>query len=154
MEGDDTMITMQRAQEKGKKDVKVIRKFTDAGIEVQMICEDVVSEQFFSRNWIKSNGTSQHLYWFFLSSTTVLHIQKNEKAQKNLPKCNSIFHWLNFWQKSANSVRVWVWGRTGRWVASWGCSLLRRRAHGAKRATLHRPCWGRPAPWWIPLPGV
>lgn len=50
MEGDDTMITMQRAQEKGKKDVKVIRKFTDAGIEVQMICEDVVSEQFFSRN--------------------------------------------------------------------------------------------------------
>ena len=91
MEGEDTMITMQRAQEKGKKDVKVIRKFTDAGIEVQMICEDVVSEQFFSRNWIKSNGTSQHLYWFFLSSTTVLHIQKNEKAQKNCQNATPFF---------------------------------------------------------------
>ena len=46
----DTMITMQKAQKKGQKDVKVIRKFTDAGIEVQMICEDVTSVQFFSRN--------------------------------------------------------------------------------------------------------
>ena len=44
------MITMQKAQVKGQKDVKVIRKFTDAGIEVQMICEDVVSDQFFARN--------------------------------------------------------------------------------------------------------
>ena len=46
----DTMITMQKAQVKGQKDVKVIRKFTAAGIEVQMICEDVVSDQFFTRN--------------------------------------------------------------------------------------------------------
>ena len=46
----DTMITMQKAQVKGQKDVKVIRKFTAAGIEVQMICEDVVSDQFFARN--------------------------------------------------------------------------------------------------------
>ena len=46
----NTMITMQKAQVKGQKDVKVIRKFTDAGIEVQMICEDVVSDQFFARN--------------------------------------------------------------------------------------------------------
>ena len=46
----DTMITMQKAQVKGQKDVKVIRKFTDAGIEVQMICEDVVSDQFFARS--------------------------------------------------------------------------------------------------------
>ena len=44
------MITMQKAQVKGQKDVKVIRKFTAAGIEVQMICEDVVSDQFFTRN--------------------------------------------------------------------------------------------------------
>ena len=43
-------LFMQKAQKKGQKDVKVIRKFTDAGIEVQMICEDVTSVQFFSRN--------------------------------------------------------------------------------------------------------
>ena len=48
-QGDDTLITDQKAQKSGQKDVKVIRKFTDAGIEVQMICEDVTSDQFFAR---------------------------------------------------------------------------------------------------------
>ena len=43
------MITEQKATEAGKKDVKVIRDFTDDGIDVQMICEDVVSKQFFKR---------------------------------------------------------------------------------------------------------
>ena len=49
MEGDDTMITNQVAQKSGQKSVKVVRKFTDKGIEVQMICEDVTSKQFFER---------------------------------------------------------------------------------------------------------
>lgn len=61
---------------------------------------------------------------------------------------------LNFWQKSANSVRVWVWGRKARWVASWGCFPSRRMEHDAKKGTVDRPCLGRPAPWWIRFPSV
>lgn len=49
MEGDNKLITDQKAQKSGQKDVKVIREFTDEGIKVQMICEDVVSDQFFKR---------------------------------------------------------------------------------------------------------
>lgn len=49
MEGDNKLITVQKAQKSGQKDVKVIREFTDKGINVQMICEDVVSEQFYER---------------------------------------------------------------------------------------------------------
>ena len=49
MEGEDTMITMQKGQKEGDKNVKFIRKFNDVGMEVQMICEDVVSDQFFTR---------------------------------------------------------------------------------------------------------
>ena len=49
MEGDNRLITNQMATEPGKKDVKVIREFTDEGIDIQMICEDVVSKQFYKR---------------------------------------------------------------------------------------------------------
>merc|ERR1711973_167671 len=49
MEGDNKMITNQVAQKSGQKDVKVIREFSDKGIAVQFICEDVVSKQFFER---------------------------------------------------------------------------------------------------------
>merc|ERR1712228_694603 len=49
-EGDNKLITSQKAQKSGQKDVKVIRTFTDAGINVQMICEDVVSDQFYARD--------------------------------------------------------------------------------------------------------
>merc|ERR1711934_19723 len=49
MEGDNKMITSQKAQKSGQKDVKVIREFSDKGIDVQMICEDVISVQFFER---------------------------------------------------------------------------------------------------------
>merc|ERR1712072_90345 len=43
------MVTEQKAKEAGKKSVKVIRDFSDDGIDVQMICEDVVSKQYFKR---------------------------------------------------------------------------------------------------------
>merc|ERR1711935_69507 len=49
MEGDNKMITSQKAQKSGQKDVKVIREFSDKGIAVQMICEDVISVHFFER---------------------------------------------------------------------------------------------------------
>ena len=49
MEGDNKLITDAVTTQKGKKSVKVIREFTDKGIEVQMICGDVVSKQFFKR---------------------------------------------------------------------------------------------------------
>ena len=49
MEGDDKIITNQIAQKSGEKDTKIIREFTDEGIKVQMICEDVTSVQFFTR---------------------------------------------------------------------------------------------------------
>jgi len=45
----NTMVTDQKANEAGKKDVKVIREFSDDGIDVQMICEDVTSKQYFKR---------------------------------------------------------------------------------------------------------
>jgi len=47
-EGDDTWITMQVAKD-GKNTVKVVRKFTDAGIDVEMSVADVVSKQFYAR---------------------------------------------------------------------------------------------------------
>merc|ERR1712021_102082 len=49
MEGDNKLITSQKAQKSGQKDVTVIREFSDKGIAVQMICEDVTSVQFFDR---------------------------------------------------------------------------------------------------------
>merc|ERR1712080_362654 len=45
----NALITNQVATEAGKKSVKVIREFSDDGISVQMICEDVVSKQYFKR---------------------------------------------------------------------------------------------------------
>ena len=48
-EGDNKLITMQIAKKTGQKDVKVIREFTDKGIDVKMICEDVTSVQFYQR---------------------------------------------------------------------------------------------------------
>ena len=49
MEGDNKMIEIQKAQKNGQKDIKVIRNFSDKGIDVEMICEDVISVQFFER---------------------------------------------------------------------------------------------------------
>ena len=49
MEGDNKMIESQKAQKKGQKDVTVIRKFSDKGIDVQIICEDVTSVWFCER---------------------------------------------------------------------------------------------------------
>ncbi|TRY68617.1 hypothetical protein TCAL_03229 [Tigriopus californicus] len=46
----NTWNTEQKAKKAGQKDVKVIREFSDKGIAVQMICEDVVSKQFFERS--------------------------------------------------------------------------------------------------------
>ena len=43
------MVTDQKAKEANKKSVKIIRDFSDDGIDVQMICEDVVSRQYFKR---------------------------------------------------------------------------------------------------------
>ena len=48
-EGDNTWITSQKNKKSGGKDVTVRRTFTDAGIDVEMICDDVVSKQFFTR---------------------------------------------------------------------------------------------------------
>ena len=45
----NTMTTNQVPVKAGQKEVKVIREFTDQGINVQFICEDVVSKQFFKR---------------------------------------------------------------------------------------------------------
>ena len=49
MDGDNKLITDAVTTQKGKKSIKVIREFTDKGIDVQMICGDVVSKQFFKR---------------------------------------------------------------------------------------------------------
>ena len=49
MEGDNKMIEFQKAQKKGQKDVTVIREFSDKGIDVQIICEDVTSVWFCER---------------------------------------------------------------------------------------------------------
>lgn len=49
LEGEDKWVTEQTAQKAGEKNVRVVRRFTDEGIEVEMICEDVVSKQFFAR---------------------------------------------------------------------------------------------------------
>lgn len=48
-ESETRWVTHQKAQKAGQKDVKVIRDFTDGGIDVQMICEDVVSKQHYER---------------------------------------------------------------------------------------------------------
>ncbi len=48
-EGDNRWVTTQTAKKAGQKDVKVIREFSDKGIDVQMICEDIVSKQFYER---------------------------------------------------------------------------------------------------------
>lgn len=53
-DGDNKMITSQKAIKDGQKNVTVIREFTDKGINVQMICEDVTSVQFFERMWKKA----------------------------------------------------------------------------------------------------
>ena len=49
MEGGSTLIIDQMGTELGNKSVKIIRDFTDEGIYVQMICEDVISRQFYRR---------------------------------------------------------------------------------------------------------
>ena len=43
------LITHQVPIKAGEKAVKVIRDFSDEGIDVEFICEDVVSKQFFKR---------------------------------------------------------------------------------------------------------
>ena len=49
MEGENKMIESQKAQKSGQKDVTVIREFSDKGIDVQIICEDVTSVWFCER---------------------------------------------------------------------------------------------------------
>ena len=49
MVGDSKIIANQIAQKNGQKNTKIIREFTDEGIKVQMICEDVTSVQFYTR---------------------------------------------------------------------------------------------------------
>ncbi len=48
-EGETRWVTVQKDKKPGGIDVKVIRDFTDKGIDVQMICGDVVSVQFYER---------------------------------------------------------------------------------------------------------
>ena len=48
-EGDNKLIAIQTPKEPGQKETKIIREFTDNGIHVQMICEDVTSIQFYER---------------------------------------------------------------------------------------------------------
>ena len=45
----NTWTIVQKAKKAGEKDVKVIREFNDKGIDVQYICEDVISKQVFER---------------------------------------------------------------------------------------------------------
>ena len=49
-EGDNRWIAEQVGQKPGEKTVTMIREFSDAGIAVQMICEEVTSKQFFKRD--------------------------------------------------------------------------------------------------------
>jgi hypothetical protein len=48
-EGDNKWITTQKNKKAGGPDVKLIREFTDTGMNVQYCCDDVVSKQFFER---------------------------------------------------------------------------------------------------------
>merc|ERR1712055_246023 len=48
-EGDNKLVTKQVAQKEGEKNVTVVREFSDEGINVEFICGDVVSKQFFKR---------------------------------------------------------------------------------------------------------
>ncbi len=45
----NTWTTLQKNKKAGGKDAKVIREFTDKGIDVQFICGNVVSKCFFER---------------------------------------------------------------------------------------------------------
>ena len=45
------MQNMSTPDSPKQKTVEVIREFSDEGIKVQMKCEDVVSHQFFKRQW-------------------------------------------------------------------------------------------------------
>lgn len=42
-------VIEQVAQKSGQKNTRLIYDVTDRGIEVQMVCEDVISKQFFTR---------------------------------------------------------------------------------------------------------
>ncbi len=48
-ESENRWVTIQKDKKPNGVDVKVIRDFTDAGIDVQMICGDVTSKQFYER---------------------------------------------------------------------------------------------------------
>jgi len=43
------MVTKQKPKKAGLPDVTVIRDFKDEGIEVAMICDEVICKQFFER---------------------------------------------------------------------------------------------------------
>ena len=45
------MQNMSTPDSPKQKTVEVVREFSDEGIKVQMKCEDVVSHQFFKRQW-------------------------------------------------------------------------------------------------------
>jgi hypothetical protein len=48
-ESETKKVTFQKAKKAGQNDVTVIRDFKEEGIEVSMICDDVVCKQFFER---------------------------------------------------------------------------------------------------------
>ena len=49
MEGDNKLITEQIALEPGQKSLKVVREFKDDGIYLEMMCEDIISQQIYQR---------------------------------------------------------------------------------------------------------
>ncbi|MDM8564621.1 lipocalin/fatty-acid binding family protein [Candidatus Halobeggiatoa sp. HSG11] len=48
-EGEQILVQSQVAKKSTEKSIKIIREFSDKGVAVQYICEDVVSTQFFER---------------------------------------------------------------------------------------------------------
>ena len=49
IEDDNKIVVEQKALERGKKDLKIIREFDDDGFSVVSTCEDVISRQYYQR---------------------------------------------------------------------------------------------------------
>merc|ERR1712117_509823 len=50
MEGDNKMVTKQKAMKAGEKDATAVREFSDDGVTLTITVDNVVSKQFFKRN--------------------------------------------------------------------------------------------------------
>merc|ERR1712117_332154 len=50
MEGDNKMVTKQKAIKAGEKDATAVREFSDEGVTLTITVDNVVSKQFFKRN--------------------------------------------------------------------------------------------------------